>query len=178
LSTQDKVRQIRADAGSAITDLGLLVEDVSVTPAGKRRIVRILVDRNLSDLDASDTTSQVGALSLDDVADATRAISSLLDDSEVMGATPYVLEVSSPGVGRPLTHPRHFRRNVTRLVELSRLDGSRLTGRLVEAGAEGLTLAVPASKDQPDSQEHIPYADVARAEVQVEFARGTHEEDD
>ena len=116
-------------------------------------------------------------LTLDEVADATRAVSTALDDADEMGAAPYVLEVSSPGVDRPLTDPRHFRRNVGRLLQVHRSADEPVTGRLLSATAEGVTLLTQGPKGRPGHEAHIPYADIDRAQVQVEFARGTNEED-
>ncbi len=76
---------------------GLDLEDVTVTPAGKRRLVRVVVDRD-------------GGISLDDVSEVSRSVSEKLDASDALGNSPYVLEVTSPGVDRPLTEPRHWRR--------------------------------------------------------------------
>ena len=162
MSSKDDGRRIHDLAQEALADLGLLVEDVAVTPAGKRRLVRIAVDRDLARLGLPDDSTPVPPLTLDEVADATRAVSTTLDDADEMGAAPYVLEVSSPGVDRPLTDPRHFRRNV---------------GRLLSADAEGVTLLTQGLKGRPGHEAHIPYADIDRAQVQVEFARGTNEED-
>lgn len=163
-------------AQETLGPLGLVVEDVRVTPAGKRRLVRVLLDRDLSGL-VADETSSVSPLSLDEVADATRELSAALDDSEVMGQAPYVLEVSSPGVERPLLEPRHYRRNVGRLVVVTRGDGSALAGRITAAGPDTVTLEVPATKTEPARTEHLPYADLSRAQVQVEFSRGDQGED-
>jgi ribosome maturation factor RimP len=116
-------------------------------------------------------------LTLDEVADATRAVSAALDDTEAMGAAPYVLEVSSPGVDRPLTDPHHFRRNVGRLVQVERPGSGPVRGRLLAAGAEGVTVLTEATKGQPELEAQIPYAEIDRAQVQVEFARGADEED-
>ena len=190
MSIQERIRQVLLDLlGTAelpgpIAQLGLIIEDIAVTPAGKRRLVRIWLDRDLSGLDPDDDSSAVEPLSLDEVAEATRAISIRLDASDATGDAPYVLEVGSPGVDRPLVEPRHFRRNVTRLVEIWRLGDAeddplvgRLVGRLVAAGPVEATLHVAATKNQPMTEVRIPYADVARAQVQVEFARATKEED-
>jgi ribosome maturation factor RimP len=106
------------DAPGPLGELGLVVEDLAVTPAGKRRLVRIWLDRDLAGLEPGDQTSAIDPLSLDEVADATRVISAALDASDALGDAPYVLEVGSAGVDRPLTEPRHFRRNVTRLIEI------------------------------------------------------------
>ena len=186
MSIQEHVRQVLLDLhGTAerpgpIGELGLIIEDVAVTPAGKRRLVRIWLDRDLSGLDPADDSSPVAPLSLDEVAEATRAISIALDASDATGDAPYVLEVGSPGVDRPLVEPRHFRRNVTRLVEIRRrgdAEADPIVGRLVAAGPAEATLLVAATNKEPETAVRIPYADVARAQVQVEFARATKEED-
>ena len=180
MSIQERIRKVLLDLqGTAevpgpLRELGLMVEDVAVTPAGKRRLVRIWLDRDLSGLDPSDESSVVEPLSLDEVAEATRAIGVALDASDATGDAPYVLEVGSSGVDRPLVEPRHFRRNVTRLVEIRRVTGAAdepIVGRLVAAGPSEATLLVAATKKEPETELRIPYADVARAQVQVEFAR-------
>ncbi|MEW1954241.1 ribosome maturation factor RimP [Terrabacter sp. NPDC080008] len=163
-------QEIRATLEPVLAPLGLVVEDVSVSPAGKRRLVRVLVDSDISGLDASDGTSVVPPLSLDAVADATRAVSDELDAGDVMGQSPYVLEVSSPGVGRPLASRDQLRRQVGRLLEVVHRDGTD-TGRLVEVGADTLTLEVPATKKTPERTVHLAIDGVQRGTVQVEFTR-------
>jgi len=195
LNTRERVGRVlfdlqgTADAKGPIGELGLVVEDLAVTPAGRRRLVRIWLDRDVDGLDPDDETSVVEPLSLDEVAEATRVISAALDASDVLGETPYVLEVGSAGVDRPLTAPRHFRRNVTRLVEISRVKGvalreavgtdpgTHLTGRLVAAGPTGATVLVAAGKQTRACEIRIAYADIARAQVQVEFAHVITEEE-
>ena len=169
LSVKD---QIRPAVEGPLGALGLLVEDVAVTPAGRRRLVRIWIDRVLDD-DGPETTTATEPLSLDEVADATRTVSAALDESDAMGEQPYTLEVTSPGVDRPLSAPHHFRRNVGRLVTLTPTDGEVVTGRIVRAGAEGLTLEVPPVAKVPGRTEQFSYAAVSRAVVQVEFSRPT-----
>ena len=102
------------------SELGFDLEAVELTPAGKRRILRVAVDQD-------------GGVTLDDIADATRSISTMLDDSELMGEQPYTLEVTSRGTDRPLTLPRHWRRNATRLVQATLDDGDEVEGRIVDA---------------------------------------------
>jgi ribosome maturation factor RimP len=167
--------QIRPAVEGPLGALGLFVEDVAVTPAGKRRLVRIWIDRVLAD-HGPDTTDLTEPLSLDEVADATRAVGDALDDTGVMGEQPYTLEVTSPGIDRPLTLPHHFRRNVSRLVTLTPTQGEAVTGRIVRAGDGGVTLEVPATKRTPASTADFAYADVARAVVQVEFSRARADE--
>ena len=105
--------------------LDLDVEAVELTPAGKRRVLRVAVDGD-------------DGVTLDDVADATREVSEVLDASDVMGEQPYTLEVTSRGVDRPLTLPRHWRRNADRLVKV---DPDRrvevVTGRITAVHRRG-----------------------------------------
>ncbi len=128
------------------------LEDLSVTPAGRRRVVRVLVDRD-------------GGTSLDDIAEISRAVSEALDDIDarephLLGGA-YVLEVSSPGVDRPLTAPRHWRRNVGRLVTAHLADGSTVTDRVVAADDAEVQLG----------ERRLALAEVVRGQVQVEFTR-------
>ena len=176
--------QIRATIEPALAPLGLVIEDVTISPAGKRRVVRVLVDTDIANLDPADTSSPVPPISLDDVADATRVVSDRLDDSDVMGRAPYVLEVSSPGIGRALKSRDQFRRQIGRLVEIYTLslhdalpifevvhEGGSDTGRLTEVGADRLTLAIPATKKAAARIEGIELDSVQRGTVQVEFKR-------
>jgi ribosome maturation factor RimP len=150
---QDAVRdRIEAELVDPLGALGLDVEAVEITPAGKRRIVRIAVDKD-------------GGVTLDDVADATRGVSEVLDTSDVLGEQPYTLEVTSRGVDRPLTLPRHWRRNTDRLVKVTLTDDSVVTGRITASDDTSVTLDVDGSARE------IGYADVARALVQIEFNR-------
>ena len=128
----------------------------------------MVVDRALGEVVT--VTEPTAPLTLDEVAAATHLVSDALDASDVMGEQPYTLEVSSPGVGRPLTEPRHFRRNVGRLVTATSGAGE-VTGRIAGASATEVNLDVPATKTSPARTETLPYAAVERAVVQVEFAR-------
>ena len=159
---------IRPTLQAALGQSALVLEGVAVTPAGRRRVVKVLVDRALDEVDT--VSEPTAPLTLDEVADATHLVSDALDASDVMGEQPYTLEVSSPGVGRPLTEPRHFRRNVGRLVTVHH-DGGEVTGRVVSASATEVSLEVPAAKATPARTETLPYGVVERAVVQVEFAR-------
>lgn len=154
--------------GPVVEGAGLDLEDVTVTAAGRRSIVRVVVDQD-------------GGVPLDDVADVSRVVSDALDELDaaepgMLGAS-YVLEVSSPGVDRPLTAPRHWRRNVGRLVRaVGRSDGKGgpdVTGRVVRAADdEGGAVVL----DVDGSEVALPYAELARGLVQVEFTR-TDDED-
>ena len=99
-----------------------------------------------------------------------RAVAEALDSSDVLGDEPYTLEVSSPGVDRPLTAPRHWRRNVGRLVAVTRTDARALAGRLVSVTDEADRGARVLVKGRI-SRATLALADVRRAVVQVEFSR-------
>jgi ribosome maturation factor RimP len=131
---------------------GLDLEDVTVTQAGKRRLLRVIVDRD-------------GGVSLDDVADVSQAVSTALDDDDVMGQAAYTLEVSSPGVDRPLTEPRHWRRAAKRLVKAEMRDGTVIEGRIVAADEGGVDL------DVAGAARRLGFEDLTRGRVQVEFRR-------
>lgn len=170
--------QLAELAGEAVRSLGLVVEEVRVTPAGKRRQVRVLLDRDLGELlESGDDESEVAPLSLDEVADATRAVDDALESSDLMGEAPYLLEVSSPGTDRALTEPRHFRRNVGRLVAVTRADGSSVTGRLRSAGPQQVRVEVAGTTGREMHTEQLQYADLTRGRVEVEFSRADHGED-
>jgi ribosome maturation factor RimP len=131
------------------------LEDVTVTSAGRRSLVRVIVDSD-------------GGVDLDAVADVSRAVSEALDDDTDGGAAfagPYVLEVSSPGVDRPLTEPRHWRRAVGRLVQVPVAEQA-ITGRVTDTDDVGVTLDVDGAARE------IAWADLGRGRVQVEFNRG------
>jgi len=138
--------------GPIVSERGLDLEDVVVTPAGKRRLLRVIVDQD-------------GGVELDAVAAVSSAVSQALDESSVMGGAPYVLEVTSPGVDRPLTEPRHWRRNISRLVKASLADGTTVLGRISAADDESVTL------DVDGEARRLELAAVTSGRVQVEFNR-------
>ena len=154
-SRQDATRdEIENELIDPLSALGLDVEAVEITPAGKRRVLRVAVDKD-------------GGVTLDDVAEATREVSRVVDESDVMGEQPYTLEVTSRGVDRPLTLPRHWRRNVDRLVKVTLEGGETLTGRILSSGETTATL------DVSGTQREVAFDDVAKALVQIEFKRPT-----
>ncbi|NTW41263.1 MAG: ribosome maturation factor RimP [Cellulomonadaceae bacterium] len=155
--------RVREVVRPVVEAAGLVLEDVHVTAAGKRSVVRIVLD--LGD-------DAIGSLDLDTVGYVSRDISSAMDAAEpIHGA--YVLEVSSPGTDRPLTQLRHFRRARTRLVRLVLGDGSVREGRLVDAEADCYTLETAAGE-----LEKIDPALVARGHVEVELSRAEDDDDE
>lgn len=160
MSATPKVRDVVA---AALTDPRIVLDDVTVSPAGKRKLVRVTLDTHPTVNADGWTDEPTPALSLDDVADLSRAISDALDRDEPFGGAAYVLEVSSPGVGRALREPRHYRRNVGRLLKVTG-GGATRTGRILRADD---TRVVVAIDEFPTT---IPYAEVERAVIDVEFA--------
>ena len=111
-----------------------------------------------------DFTTVAAWLGMDDIADATRAVSAELDATDLMGNNPYTLEVSSPGVDRPLTLPRHWRRNAGRLVKVTFSgDSAPVEGRIVAGDEDGATLSVDGDEVR------VAFADVQKAKIQIEF---------
>ena len=139
-----------------IAAAGMDLESVRVSAAGRRRLLRVVVDSD-------------EGVSLDDAAAISRQLSAVLDAAPVMGDFPYTLEVSSPGVDRPLTDPRHWRRAVGRLVQVTVTDAGyvgvsgSISGRVVAADADGVTLDVEGDRRRFD------YAVLGAGAVQVEF---------
>jgi len=152
----------------AVTAAGYDLEELVVRPAGQRSVVRVVVDRDQG-------------VSLDDVAELSRALSELLDaEDEALGRSPYVLEVTSPGVDRPLTAPRHWRRNVGRLVTVAvGPDGSaeQVTARVLRVEGDGVVLAVEKGGTKKGQvrkavgERTVAWAELGEARVQIEFTR-------
>lgn len=140
----------------ALAQSQYFLEDVNLVSPGNHRIVTCIVDGE-------------SALNLDQVTDASKIISALLDEAAFMGETPFTLEVTSPGTDRPLTLPRHFAKNRTRLLKATLNDGSVVTGRITENSETTVTLEV-AEKKITKSVE-IALADIKRAVVEIEFNR-------
>jgi ribosome maturation factor RimP len=129
---------------------GMDLESVRVSAAGRRRLLRVVVDSDRG-------------VSLDDAATISRRLSTALDQVAVMGDFPYTLEVSSPGVDRPLTDPRHWRRAVGRLVQVTVTDAGPISGRVVAVDSDGVTLEVEGARRR------FGYAGLGAGAIQVEF---------
>jgi ribosome maturation factor RimP len=132
---------------------GLDLEEVAVNRAGSRSVVRVVVDSD-------------AGLDLDAVAEVSRTVSEALDGADDVLRGAYVLEVTSPGVDRPLTAPRHWRRNAGRKVKVLRTDGREVIGRVEEA-ADDPAGSVTLRTDRGPVE--VAYSAVRRATVEVEF---------
>ena len=130
----------------ALSALGFYLEDVTITSAGRRSMLTIIVD--------GDTH-----LSLDQVTSATKAIGEIVESIQSLGETPFTLEVTSPGLDRPLTKPRHWRKNIDRLVKVVLFDGKEIKGRIKAANENSATV----------DESEINFTDIKRASLEVEF---------
>lgn len=134
----------------AVAGAGFELENLDEVRAGQRRLLRVIVDSD-------------AGVGLDDITTVSRAVSLALDEREELIAGPYQLEVTSPGVDRPLTQPRHWRRNRHRLVRTSLAAGGELVGRIGDCDDEGVTLLVSGALRR------VLYTELRRAVVEVEF---------
>ena len=140
----------------ALSQAGYFLEDINIVTPGQHRIVTVIVDGE-------------SALNLDQVTVASKLVSELLDEATFMGETPFTLEVTSPGIDRPLTLPRHFAKNVTRLLKVVKTDGEVVTGRITSNTETEVTLTVTEKKTTKDVV--VALADIKRANVEIEFNR-------
>jgi ribosome maturation factor RimP len=148
--------EIAATLSPVLDQFGLELETVEVIPAGKRRLLRVVVD--------GDGPEGRGPL-LEDIAEASQAISAALDSSAAAGNASYTLEVSSRGISRPLELPRHWRRNRGRLVAVTMDGGEQLMGRVTGSDDESVVL------DVDGGQRRLSLTEIDKALVQVEFNR-------
>ena len=141
-----KKEEIIAAITPALEALGFYLEDVTITSAGRRSMLTVIVD--------GDTH-----LSLDQVTTATKGISEIVENIQSLGQTPFTLEVTSPGLDRPLTKPRHWRKNLDRLVKVILQDGKEVKGRVKYVTESYATL----------DEQVINFADIKRATLEIEF---------
>lgn len=136
----------------AVEEAGFDLDGLEQVRAGKRRLVRVIIDSDQG-------------VGLDDITTVSRAVAGVLDERDELLAGPYTLEVTSPGVDRPLTQPRHWRRNRLRLVRATLADEGELVGRVGDCDAEGVTLLVSGTLRR------VSFASLDRAVVEIEFSQ-------
>jgi ribosome maturation factor RimP len=140
----------------ALQQAGYFLEDVNIVSPGQHRIVTVIVDGE-------------SGLNLDQVTVASKLVSELLDEAPFMGETPFTLEVTSPGIDRPLILPRHFAKNIDRLLKVTKNDGVVVTGRIRSNTEIAVTLEVTEKKEVKEVT--VALADIKRATVEIEFNR-------
>jgi len=148
--------QISQHISPALQEAGFFLEDINLASPGHHRIVTVIVDGESS-------------LTLDQVTVASKLVSELLDEAAFMGETPFTLEVTSPGIDRPLTLPRHFAKNHDRLLKVTKSDGVVVIGRVLSNTDSAVTLNVVDKKEEREVT--IALTDIKRAQVEVEFNR-------
>jgi ribosome maturation factor RimP len=148
--------QISQHISPALQEAGFFLEDINLASPGHHRIVTVIVDGESS-------------LTLDQVTVASKLVSELLDEAAFMGETPFTLEVTSPGIDRPLTLPRHFAKNHDRLLKVTKSDGDVVIGRILSNTDSAVTLNVVDKKEEREVT--IALTDIKRAQVEVEFNR-------
>ena len=141
-----KKEEISAVITPALSDLGFYLEDITITSAGRRSMLTVIVD--------GDTH-----LSLDQVTVATKAVSEIVENIQSLGQAPFTLEVTSPGLDRPLTKPRHWRKNIDRLVKIVLLDGKEIKGRVKDSTEISATV----------DEQVVKFSDIKRATLEIEF---------
>ena len=141
-----KKEDISAAITPALEALGFYLEDVTIISAGRRSMLTVIVD--------GDTH-----LSLDQVTSATKAIGEIVESIQSLGETPFTLEVTSPGLDRPLTKVRHWQKNINRLVKVVLQDGSEIKGRINEVNEVNSVVG----------EIKVNYSDIKRATLEVEF---------
>ena len=137
----------------AVTRAGFVLEEVTVTPVGKRRLISVVVDcenRNPS---------------LDEVTVVSKEVSAILDTYTHLGEMPFTLEVTTPGIDRPLTELRHWKKNVGRLVKITPHTGEKYVSRIKEVLAREVIL------ENKGKEVTVAFSDISRAQIEVEFNR-------
>ena len=137
----------------AVTRAGFVLEEVSVTPVGKRRLISVVVDcenRNPS---------------LDEVTVVSKEVSSILDTYSQLGEMPFTLEVTTPGIDRPLTELRHWKKNIDRLVKITPNTGEKYVARIKEVLPREVVL------EFKNQESKVQFSDITRAQIEVEFNR-------
>lgn len=152
-----------------LDQFALELESLDVVGGGSHRVVRIVVDG-----DGADGRGP----SLDDIAEATQAISRAFDEEPATGDRPYTLEIGSRGVSRPLTEAKHWRRNRGRLVEVEREGAPTVTGRIVDTDDESATLEIQVPREKGAKGPKwttkiisIAFTEVTTARIQVELVK-------
>ncbi|MER5552714.1 ribosome maturation factor RimP [Streptomyces sp. NPDC002793] len=158
----DRLRELLEPLVSA-QELDL--EEIEVSRAGRRRVLRVVVD------------SEDG-VELDTCAELSRDISETLDETDAMGEGEYVLEVSSPGADRPLTEHRHYVRATGRLARLTLGEDGELVARILAVDAEGLDLEVPGVKGRKPTSRRVAFDEITKARVEIEFNRKDKKEEE
>lgn len=158
--------RLRALLEPAVQANRLYLEDVAINIAGSHRVVHVVVDL---------PQEETGGVSLDVIADISKVLSDVLDSDPGTDSRPYDLEVSSPGVARPLTEPRHWHRAKGRLVKVNVVQGENVTGRIQSVDGDGVTLVPEIAvkkgmKPRQGDPIKLPFDRIRNGKVEIEFS--------
>ena len=142
--------ELISELSPIVTVVGLELDDLKLSKAGKYRVLEIAVDGDFVDLDK--------------IAEVSRALSVYLDEKNPLGEQPYTLEVTTRGIDRPLVKPVHWQRNVSRLVKVTG-EAVELIGRITKFENPTVTLDVNGKIIEIDINT------ISSALIQVEFSR-------
>ncbi len=148
-------QMIQDALGPIVREAGFYLEDVLIASPGNRRVVTCVVDGEKS-------------LNLDEVTLISREIAALLDEAPFMGETPFTLEVTSPGVDRPLTQGRHWKKNHTRLVRAVMISGEVISGRILDSDDHSVRLSI---EEKVTREVELQFTEIKKALVEIEFNR-------
>ncbi|MFJ4922705.1 ribosome maturation factor RimP [Streptomyces sp. NPDC088725] len=164
MSTTESER-LRGLLEPLVTAEDLDLEEIEVSRAGRRRVLRIVVDSD-------------DGVDLDECAEVSRAISEKLDETDAMGEGEYQLEVTSPGAERPLSEHRHYVRATGRLAKFQLHEGDEFVARVLTVDEEGLDLEVPGVKGRKPTARRVEFTQIAKARVELEFNRKDKKEEE
>lgn len=139
--------------GPVISKAGFVLEEITVTPVGKRRLIAVVIDREESNP------------SLDEVTVVSKEVSAILDNYSQMGEMPFTLEVTTPGIDKPLVLPRHWKKNIGRLVKITPTQGEKYIARIQSFADDKVTL------ESKNESSVISLSDIVKAQIEVEFNR-------
>lgn len=138
--------EISAAIRPIIEATGNYLEELTITTAGRVKILTVIIDSDAH-------------LNLDQVTAVTKEISQVIEELPALGETAFTLEVTSPGLDRPLTKPRHWRKNLDRLVKITMTSGQVIEGRIGAASETSVLV----------DENTVSYEDIKRAVLEIEF---------
>ena len=144
-----KLDALIAEACKAV---GVTLVEQDMFRAGKRKTLRLYIDKP-------------EGVTIDDCSSVSRHLSDALDQDPDIIEGAYTLEVSSPGLDRPLKSLADFNRNKGRLLRITRSTGKPVTGELLDADEENLKLKLKGNAGEIV----IPRSEVLSAKVEVEI---------
>ncbi len=133
-----------------VEKLGFILEDITFENQGREKFLTVYVDSSFE--------SQ-SSINLDNIAEISRTLSQIIDNDSNFGEQAFNFEVTTPGVDRPLALPRHWKKNLGRLVNITFQDGNRIKGRINSASDDEVVV----------EDKSYPYLQIKKALIEIEF---------